>query len=139
MYFFFFSSRRRHTRCALVTGVQTCALPIFLVILLAEIEFQLVLVGDAQQCGKGAPHLADETRQRTQLALGPQFLDLGGLEGAPPGMLAYGKVADRAGVEAVAFFDNAAPLGAGGRKRRFTARPGDCQSAAEGSSGKEPV
>src|SRR3546814_7612413 len=26
--FFFFSSRRLHTRCALVTGVQTCALPI---------------------------------------------------------------------------------------------------------------
>src|SRR3546814_928987 len=25
---FFWSSRRRHTRCALVTGVQTCALPI---------------------------------------------------------------------------------------------------------------
>src|SRR3546814_3377545 len=34
--FFFFSSRRRHTRCALVTGVQTCALPIFR----AEIEAQ---------------------------------------------------------------------------------------------------
>src|SRR3546814_14699055 len=29
MCFFFFSSRRRHTRCALVTGVQTCALPIW--------------------------------------------------------------------------------------------------------------
>src|SRR3546814_17637577 len=29
MVFFFFSSRRRHTRCALVTGVQTCALPIY--------------------------------------------------------------------------------------------------------------
>src|SRR3546814_10821732 len=28
--FFFFSSRRRHTRCALVTGVQTCALPIWI-------------------------------------------------------------------------------------------------------------
>src|SRR3546814_1288556 len=27
LYVFFFSSRRRHTRCALVTGVQTCALP----------------------------------------------------------------------------------------------------------------
>src|SRR3546814_14446455 len=27
--FFFFSSRRLHTRCALVTGVQTCARPIF--------------------------------------------------------------------------------------------------------------
>src|SRR3546814_10141299 len=28
VFMFFFSSRRRHTRCALVTGVQTCALPI---------------------------------------------------------------------------------------------------------------
>src|SRR3546814_2709049 len=28
---FFFSSRRRHTMCALVTGVQTCAIPILLV------------------------------------------------------------------------------------------------------------
>src|SRR3546814_6951070 len=27
--YFFFASRRRHTRCALVTGVQTCALPIY--------------------------------------------------------------------------------------------------------------
>src|SRR3546814_18582489 len=32
--FFFFSSRRRHTRCALVTGVQTCALPIFRLVLM---------------------------------------------------------------------------------------------------------
>src|SRR3546814_5653291 len=30
-FLFFFSSRRRHTRCALVTGVQTCALPIYLI------------------------------------------------------------------------------------------------------------
>src|SRR3546814_5345473 len=29
LFFLFFSSRRRHTRCALVTGVQTCALPIY--------------------------------------------------------------------------------------------------------------
>src|SRR3546814_2149191 len=29
MFVFFFSSIRRHTRCALVTGVQTCALPIW--------------------------------------------------------------------------------------------------------------
>src|SRR3546814_6416235 len=27
---FFITSRRRHTRCALVTGVQTCSLPIYL-------------------------------------------------------------------------------------------------------------
>src|SRR3546814_4165126 len=33
---FFFSSRRRHTRCALVTGVQTCALPIFKASKMAE-------------------------------------------------------------------------------------------------------
>src|SRR3546814_8664524 len=31
MCIFFFSSRRRHTRCALVTGVQTCALPISII------------------------------------------------------------------------------------------------------------
>src|SRR3546814_7790920 len=29
LFYFFFSRRRRHTSCALVTGVQTCALPIF--------------------------------------------------------------------------------------------------------------
>src|SRR5881628_75619 len=29
LFFFFFSSRRRHTRCQSVTGVQTCALPIY--------------------------------------------------------------------------------------------------------------
>src|SRR3546814_9480468 len=32
MIVFFFSSRRRHTRCALVTGVQTCALPIYMAV-----------------------------------------------------------------------------------------------------------
>src|SRR3546814_6307139 len=41
--FFFFSSRRRHTRCALVTGVQTCALPISL-----------------EWCYSGAAFLSDE-------------------------------------------------------------------------------
>src|SRR3546814_8687276 len=34
---FFFSSRRRHTRCALVTGVQTCALPISDSLLVVEV------------------------------------------------------------------------------------------------------
>src|SRR3546814_10174664 len=38
-YFFFFSSRRRHTRCALVTGVQTCALPISLAPLTQRIAY----------------------------------------------------------------------------------------------------
>src|SRR3546814_4772861 len=35
---FYFSSRRRHTRCALVTGVQTCALPIYTVVQIIEKE-----------------------------------------------------------------------------------------------------
>src|SRR3546814_5942542 len=35
---FFFSSRRRHTRCALVTGVQTCALPIYVNKILEGVE-----------------------------------------------------------------------------------------------------
>src|SRR3546814_6411535 len=38
VYCFFFSSRRRHTRCALVTGVQTCALPIYRVVAAADFQ-----------------------------------------------------------------------------------------------------
>src|SRR3546814_10356860 len=42
-FLFFFSSRRRHTRCALVTGVQTCALPISLIFLAAGIVLVLLV------------------------------------------------------------------------------------------------
>src|SRR3546814_8947942 len=42
---FFFSSRRRHTRCALVTGVQTCALPISLTADTAGLISVLVMAG----------------------------------------------------------------------------------------------
>src|SRR3546814_21198050 len=51
---FFFSSRRRHTRCALVTGVQTCALPILLR------EFHV----DRQ-----APYFAEYTRKYSDFPL----------------------------------------------------------------------
>src|SRR3546814_3933564 len=44
--FFFLSSRRRHTRCALVTGVQTCALPICFLL--------LSLPQDSRVAGRGA-------------------------------------------------------------------------------------
>src|SRR3546814_7891775 len=50
--YFFFSSRRRHTRCALVTGVQTCALPISardhaeaVVIAVGALEKEALLIG----------------------------------------------------------------------------------------------
>src|SRR3546814_2960919 len=51
MCFFFFSSRRRHTRCALVTGVQTCALPISL--LIGQIERSpMMCANEAVERGK---------------------------------------------------------------------------------------
>src|SRR3546814_1714420 len=70
----FFSSRRRHTRCALVTGVQTCALPIFLdkPHLIAQIEADndlrdgLALAaatasqGDASASGSAGSHRSEE-------------------------------------------------------------------------------
>src|SRR3546814_4561556 len=42
---FFISSRRRHTRCSLVTGVQTCALPISRYTFWALVAFLLVAIG----------------------------------------------------------------------------------------------
>src|SRR3546814_10895557 len=74
----FFSSRRRHTRCALVTGVQTCALPIFdcangaaynsAPTVFWELGADVVAVGVTpnglninDQCGPTAPALLQET------------------------------------------------------------------------------
>src|SRR3546814_2112320 len=52
--FFFFSSRRRHTRCALVTGVQTCALPILWRPVLAALDWIRSKVDDG--CRYVPPH-----------------------------------------------------------------------------------
>src|SRR3546814_1245021 len=62
---FFFSSRRRHTRCALVTGVQTCALPIFAGRLGGD-EFALFLCGIGREAAerKGALLLKAAERLR---------------------------------------------------------------------------
>src|SRR3546814_20394636 len=66
--YFFFSRRRRHTRCALVTGVQTCALPIchrFLQHLLVELDADLLDMARlllAEQVA-GAPIVEIVTRQ----------------------------------------------------------------------------
>src|SRR3546814_16850403 len=49
---FFFSSRRRHTRCALVTGVQTCALPIHLIAERSWWRGRVVAAMNAQYRGK---------------------------------------------------------------------------------------
>src|SRR3546814_9258266 len=57
---FFFSSRRRHTGCALVTGVQTCALPICLLRML------YILKRNNQRWRKYSNMLIDENRWRAQ-------------------------------------------------------------------------
>src|SRR3546814_828351 len=54
-----FSSRRRHTRCSLGTGVQTCALPIF--------------VARPQAAVKGAVHLTDDRPRRLFAQLAAKF------------------------------------------------------------------
>src|SRR3546814_1966306 len=72
VFMFFFSSRRRHTRCALVTGVQTCALPISVVVMLAiqlekaggDVDLQLLrqlLHGKDGRMIGGWPRAAEQT------------------------------------------------------------------------------
>src|SRR3546814_3403297 len=55
LFCFFFSSRRRHTSCALVTGVQTCALPIFLLIGW-DFDPRIALTPDADGSGEALGH-----------------------------------------------------------------------------------
>src|SRR3546814_7449689 len=80
LFVFFFSSRRRHTRCALVTGVQTCALPILIgadrSVELARDRFG---GGDdpaeraAQRTVDPAPELRIGQRQRAEGGIGARF------------------------------------------------------------------
>src|SRR3546814_3925240 len=66
-WFFFFSSRRRHTRCALVTGVQTCALPILFIThdlgVVAEMADDVVVMRHGRVVERGS---------REQIFLSPQ-------------------------------------------------------------------
>src|SRR3546814_19999510 len=64
---FFFSSRRRHTRCALVTGVQTCALPI------CKMDHRGIPAVGADQCA-GTPARAEV--EGLQKATGSEVLAL---------------------------------------------------------------
>src|SRR3546814_5756658 len=62
IFVFFFSSRRRHTRCALVTGVQTCALPI------CGVAFPLVVLTALLIYGLSLTrHLSDPIRGDEQI------------------------------------------------------------------------
>src|SRR3546814_18225016 len=67
---FFFSSRRRHTRCALVTGVQTCALPIYPLRPFAA--RRLRVIGD-QRLERRFPMRAVEALPDDRFAVGAAF------------------------------------------------------------------
>src|SRR3546814_1175537 len=70
----FFSSRRRHTRCALVTGVQTCALPIWA----STGQFEAVELRDGgdRYGGKGVLDAVGFVNgELTDLLLGEEALD----------------------------------------------------------------
>src|SRR3546814_2984864 len=71
---FFFSSRRRHTRCALVTGVQTCALPI-----LDEADAMRARLAHADDPARADvdPRLADVAERIDPLLEGPRGDDVG--------------------------------------------------------------
>src|SRR3546814_6830366 len=100
---FFFSSRRRHTRCALVTGVQTCALPIY-----ASLEDMAklrpafrkegsVTAGNASGLNDGAAALvlASDAAVKKQ-GLAPMAKILGwGHAGVDPEVMGIGPVKDR--------------------------------------------
>src|SRR3546814_5197397 len=66
-FFVFFSSRRRHTRCALVTGVQTCALPI------SRADIDANQFFDAGEAALGFGYLAE----LSMIAVDREFRDAG--------------------------------------------------------------
>src|SRR3546814_20974130 len=69
---FFFSSRRRHTRCALVTGVQTCALPIYID------GFETWLSAQGKSCVHGPNYVAKVVSVLRRIADdSPELVDCG--------------------------------------------------------------
>src|SRR3546814_3113271 len=81
---FFFSSRRRHTRCALVTGVQTCALPISLPqVKAAERDQRAVKGHQVAQVGavrNDRPDFVEQVVDRSLCANGGRFHHIAGPE-----------------------------------------------------------
>src|SRR3546814_1441114 len=75
---FFFSSRRRHTSCALVTGVQTCALPISSRDIERIDEESRRFLHLGMEVGRRTPD--GEARRRTENGLHFETVDLGIVE-----------------------------------------------------------
>src|SRR3546814_10296326 len=68
--FFFCSSRRRHTRCALVTGVQTCALPILAEMLSAEGMMAAEEIMDADIVVLNTCHIREKAAEKVYSDIG---------------------------------------------------------------------
>src|SRR3546814_16805751 len=76
---FLFSRRRRHTRCALVTGVQTCARPISVII--APVAVALPAIRDAMERATPRDLSGKPDQDRTSVVQGKRVsvrVDLGG-------------------------------------------------------------
>src|SRR3546814_1159739 len=94
---FFFSSRRRHTRCALVTGVQTCALPIYetwyretLIPTVAQRGTAIIEARGASSAASAANAAIDHMRdwiQGTQGGWVSMGVPSDGSYGTPPGLI----------------------------------------------------
>src|SRR3546814_20234229 len=63
------SSRRRHTRCALVTGVQTCALPIFGAVIALELARRGNTVGCLSRKGEGPEGVSIPAELKARLVM----------------------------------------------------------------------
>src|SRR3546814_2396018 len=69
MFYFFFSSRRRHTRCALVTGVQTCALPILVPVYLNDVIMPVIRSSRAAELGRSIRRAVDSFPGNERVAI----------------------------------------------------------------------
>src|SRR3546814_4509988 len=84
LFLVFFSSRRRHTRCALVTGVQTCALPISPAVEVALCGHATLASGHALMEGDSVRFLTRKAGILEVRRIGPGYeLDLPAWESVP--------------------------------------------------------
>src|SRR3546814_14598105 len=104
---FFFSSRRRHTRCALVTGVQTCALPISL---LALALFLAGAAAASTASASGRVVVGWFPPERRGLAMG--IRQMAQPVGVGVGAISIAVIADRPGISTALWVPTLAALGA---------------------------
>src|SRR5881397_3506532 len=91
VFFFFFSSRRRHTRWLNVTGVQTCALPIWAMLLEAQLVEHLERVDGGRHPRVHDPRLDGREIEAEGLAVRLHLVDVGSPEHPCPPVMRAGR------------------------------------------------